>query len=216
VGPKYGLDSLNGPAADLAARGWVVWNVEYRRLGLGGGYPETLADAASAIGYLAALEGAGTERVVAIGHSAGGHLAAWAGGRATSAAHARRTVPAVGLSGVISLAGVLDLSAAARGKIGNGAAIDFMDGGPDERAEQYLAADPLLQVPIPVIVRCVHSRSDDRVPFAQSVTYTEAATAAGQNAQLVEVEGSHFSIADTSSTAWPHVLSAVEELTDAA
>jgi hypothetical protein len=48
------------------------------------------------------------------------------------------------------------------------------------------------------------------------VTYTEAATAAGQNAQLVEVEGSHFSIADTSSTAWPHVLSAVEELTDAA
>jgi hypothetical protein len=48
------------------------------------------------------------------------------------------------------------------------------------------------------------------------VTYTEAATAVGQNAQLVEVEGSHFSIADTSSTALPQVLSAVEELMGAA
>lgn len=215
-GPEYGLDNLDGAAADLAARGWVVWNVEYRRLGLGGGYPETLADAATAIDYLAALEDVGTERVVAIGHSAGGHLAAWAAGRPSSPAGTPSAAPAVALAGVVSLAGVLDLSAAAREKIGNGAAIDFMDGAPDERPERYLAADPLLQVPIPAIVRCVHSRSDDRVPFAQSVTYTEAATAVGQNAQLMEVEGSHFSIARPSSTAWPKVLSAVEELMGAA
>ena len=118
---------------------------------------------------------------------------------------------------MISLAGVLDLSAAAREKIGNGAAIDFMGGGPDERRGTVRwRPTRSSQVPIPAIVRCVHARADDRVPFAESVTYAEAATAAGQDAQLVEVEGSHFSIADTSSPAWPHVLSAVEELTDAA
>jgi acetyl esterase/lipase len=211
-GPKYGADNLDGAAADLAQRGWVVWNVEYRRLGLGGGYPQTLADAAAAIDYLATLEDAGTERVVAIGHSAGGHLAVWAAGRAKLPAGAPGAAPMVELAGVISLAGVLDLSAAARAKIGNGAATDLMGGGPDECAERYAIADPLLQVPIPAVVRCVHSRSDDRVPFAQSVTYTQAATAVGQDAQLKEVEGTHFSIADPSSTAWPSVLKAVEEL----
>jgi acetyl esterase/lipase len=212
-GPKYGADSLDGAAADLATRGWAVWNVEYRRLTLGGGYPETLADAAAAIDHLATLEGVGTERVVAIGHSAGGHLAVWAAGRTKLPADAPGAAPVVELAGAISLAGVLDLSAAAREKIGKGAAIDLMGGGPDEYAERYAVADPLLQVPIPAIVRCVHSRSDDRVPFASSVAYAAAASAAGQDAQLLEVAGSHFSIADTSSAAWPTVRTAIEELT---
>ena len=212
-GPKYGADNLDGAAADLAQRGWAVWNVEYRRLGLGGGYPETLADAASAIDYLATLEDAGTERVVAVGHSAGGHLAVWAAGRIRRPAGTPGASPVVELAGAVSLAGVLDLSAAARGKIGNGAAIDLMGGGPDERAERYAVADPLLQVPIAAAIRCVHSRSDDRVPFEQSVTYTEAATALGQDARVAEVEGTHFSIADPASTAWPSVLTAIEELT---
>jgi acetyl esterase/lipase len=211
-GPKYGADNLDRAAADLAGRGWVVWNVEYRRLGLGGGYPETLADAAAAIDYLAALEGVSTKRVVAVGHSAGGHLAVCAAGRAKLPAGSPGAAPAVELTGAVSLAGVLDLSSAAREKIGNGAALDLIGGGPGEYGERYAVADPLLQVPIPATVRCVHSRSDDRVPFAQSVTYTQAATAVGQDAQLKEVEGTHFSIADPSSTAWPSFLKAVEEL----
>jgi acetyl esterase/lipase len=212
-GPKYGADSLDGAAADLSTRGWAVWNVEYRRLTLGGGYPETLTDAAAAIDYLATLEGAGTERVVAVGHSAGGHLAVWSAGRTKLPAGAPGGGPVVKLAGAISLAGVLDLSAAAREKVGNGAAIDLMGGGPDEYADRYALADPALQVPIPAIVRCVHSRSDDRVPFAASVAYAQAASAVGQDALLLEVEGSHFSIADTSSAAWPTVVTAVEELT---
>ena len=117
-GPKYGADNLDGAAADLAGRGWTVWNAEYRRLGLGGGYPQTLADAASAIDYLAALGGVGTERVIAVGHSAGGHLAVWAAGRAKLPAGAPGAAPVVEIAGAVSLAGVLDLSTAARGKSG--------------------------------------------------------------------------------------------------
>jgi acetyl esterase/lipase len=213
-GPKYGADNLDAAAADLAERGWVVWNVEYRRLGLRGGYPATLADAATAIDYLATLEDVDTERVMAIGHSAGGHLAAWAAGRSKLSADAPGAGPVVELAGVISLAGVLDLATAAREKIGNGAAIDLMGGGPDECPERYAVADPLGQVPIPAAVRCVHARADDRVPFTESVTYVEAATAAGQDAQLLEVDGDHFSIADVSSAAWPTVVKALEELMD--
>jgi acetyl esterase/lipase len=211
-GPKYGADNLDGVAARLAEQGWVVWNVEYRRLGLGGGYPETLVDTSTAIDYLATLGDVDTERVVAIGHSAGGHLAAWAAGRSKLVVGSPGAGPVVEVVGVISLAGVLDLGASAREKIGNGAAIDFMGGGPDECPEQYAVADPLWQVPIPAVVRCVHARADDRVPFAQSVTYVEVATAAGQDARLLEVDGGHFSIADISASSWPTVLKALEEL----
>lgn len=79
--PARPADNPDGIAADLAARGWTAWNIEYRRLGLGG-YPSTLQDAAAAIDHLATLADAGTEPVVAIGHGAGGHLATWAAGRA--------------------------------------------------------------------------------------------------------------------------------------
>ena len=62
-GPKYGADNLDPAASDLAERGWVTWNIEYRRLGLGGGYPSTLEDTAAAIDYLATLEAVSTGRV---------------------------------------------------------------------------------------------------------------------------------------------------------
>ena len=57
-----------------------MWNLEYRRVGSGGGWPATFDDVAAGIDLLADLD-VDTTRVVAIGHSAGGHLAVWAGGR---------------------------------------------------------------------------------------------------------------------------------------
>jgi acetyl esterase/lipase len=89
---RYGLDLERDLAADLVARGWTVWNVEYRRLGDGGGWPETGDDVVTAIAALPV----DARRVVAIGHSAGGHLATWA------AAHVR-------LDAVVAQAGALDL-----------------------------------------------------------------------------------------------------------
>ena len=215
-GPRFGADNLDAVAADLAGRGWVAWNIEYRRLGLGGGYPSTLKDAAAAIDHLATLADVDTERVVAIGHSAGGHLASWAAGRTKLPGGAPGAEPVIQIAGVISLAGVLDLGAAAREKIGNGAAIELMGGGPDELPERYAVADPLSQVPIPAAVCCVHARADDRVPFAQSVTYVDAAQAAGQDARLLEIGGDHFSVADASAPTWPAVIKGLEELMGAA
>ena len=91
-----------------------------------------------------------------------------------------------------------------------------MGGTPSQYPDRYAVADPLSQVPIPAAVRCVHARADDRVPFAQSVTYVTAAQAAGQDAQLLEVEGDHFSVADTAAPTWPTVIKALEELMAAA
>ena len=211
-GPRFGADNLDKVAADLAGRGWVTWNIEYRGLGLGGGYPSTLDDAAAAIDRLATLADANTERVAAIGHSAGGHLAAWAAGRTKLPPGAPGAAPVIEIAGMISLAGVLDLHAAARQKIGNGAVIELMGGDPGELPERYAAADPLSQVPIPAAVRCVHAQADDRVPYAQSVTYVASARAAGQDARLLEVNGDHFSVADTTAPTWPAIIAELEEL----
>ena len=104
------------------------------------------------------------------------------------------------------------MAAAARDGSGNGAAIDFMGASPDQRPEWYAVADPLAQVPIPAIVRCVHARADDEVPFSESVSYVADANAAGQDASLIEAKGDHYSVADASSADWPTVIKTLEEL----
>ena len=78
---RYGLKLMTGLAKDLAARGYAAWNIEYRRVGdPGGGWPGTLLDVALATDYLRKLAitySLNLQKVVAIGHSAGGHLALW-------------------------------------------------------------------------------------------------------------------------------------------
>src|SRR5699024_6112640 len=85
-------------ASDLAGRGWATWNLEYRRVGDGGGWPATFVDVLAGIDAVAGPAGAyriDVSATVLIGHSAGGQLAVWAAGR-------RLRVP---LAGVVSQAG---------------------------------------------------------------------------------------------------------------
>lgn len=227
---RFGLEVIEDVARDLTSRGWVVWNVEYRRVGNGGGWPETLLDVAAAIDHLAVVNverPVDLSRVVAVGHSAGGHLAAWAAGRHTEGRDPSGAVgwgedldvavpgrnPVVEITGVISLAGVLDLATAAEEGIGNDAARSFMGGDRTRRPARYAATDPLAQVPIKAPVVAVHGRGDFNVPFEQSVAYVERARAAGQQASLVEIEGDHLAVIDVASAAWPKVLDALAGLT---
>ena len=66
----YAADLMDPLCADLAARGYEAWNVEYRRIGADGGWPMTFDD------VRAAVTGA-EEPFVTLGHSAGGQLALW-------------------------------------------------------------------------------------------------------------------------------------------
>jgi acetyl esterase/lipase len=225
---RYDL-SLGQPlAADLARRGYAAWNLEYRRALAGGGWPGTFEDVAAGIDLLATLP-VDTARVVAIGHSAGGHLAAWAAGRGKlppgapgapgapaaageSPADGARGAAFVPVTGVISQAGVLALADCARERVGNTAALDLMGGGPDELPEQYALADPIAAVPVPAPVLCLHSRGDTNVPYSYSERYVAAATAAGGTASLVELSGDHFTLIDPASPDWATVLAALPGL----
>ncbi|WP_210649402.1 alpha/beta hydrolase [Nocardioides sp. SYSU D00065] len=199
---QYGAD-LGAPLAeDLAARGWTAANVEYRRVGIGGGFPQTLDDVHAAIGA-AAARAAGP--VVTLGHSAGGHLATWAAARGRF----ERWAGGPSVTHVVSQAGVLDLRAAVREDLGSGAAAAFL-GDADEAA--YDLADPLAQAPLDVPVWAVHARDDDTVPFEQAATYVDVATAAGGQVTLVEVSGGHFAVIDPASAAWAACVEVLDSI----
>lgn len=208
---RYDL-SLGRPlAADLAAHGYTCWNIEYRRVGNGGGWPATLADVAAAIDRLTDLD-VDTSRVAAVGHSAGGQLAVWAAGREALPAGAPGAAPVVRLAGVVSQAGVLDLAAAHRDGVGGTAVVDLLGARPDEQPERYAIADPTRHLPIAAPVLCVHAGDDDTVPFAQSTAYVEAARAAGGQAAVHEVAGDHFTVIDPTSQAWALTREALPDL----
>jgi len=195
--------SLGAPLArDLAARGWTAWNVEYRRVGNGGGWPATFDDVSAAIDQLAALD-VDTSRVVAVGHSAGGHLATWV---------AARDNPRVRVTGVVAQAGVLDLRTAARDRVGGLAVRNLLGGLPDELPERYAAADPMQQLPLDVPVVCVHAPADDEVPYAMSEAYVAAATTAGADARMVRASGDHYTLIDPASPDWHLAVTAIATL----
>jgi acetyl esterase/lipase len=211
---QYDL-SLGRPlAADLVARGYTVWNLEYRRVGDGGGWPSTLQDVADGIDHLATLgaEGVDTSRVVAVGHSAGGQLAVWAAGRSGLPSDAPGAGPKVQLTSVVSQAGVVDLAVAANTGVGGSAESDLLGGSPAQVPQRYKIADPIERLPISAPVLCVHSKGDQNVPFAQSTAYVAAATKAGDPAALHEVSGDHFTLIDPTSEAWAVVVDALPSL----
>jgi acetyl esterase/lipase len=205
----YDLDLGRPLARDLAARGFTVWNLEYRRVRAGGGWPTTLEDVAAGIDHLAELD-VDTSAVVAVGHSAGGHLAVWAGGRRGLPAGAPGAAPRVALTGVVSQAGVLDLGNGALTHVGNRAITDLLGGLPAEVPQRYALADPMQAVPLDVPVVCLHSRRDEEVPFAQSAAYVAAARNAGAEARLVETGGDHFTMIDVAHADWGLARSFVE------
>src|SRR4051794_19464762 len=202
---QYSLDISEGLARDLAGRGWAAWNVEYRRVGesSGGGYPATLEDVAAAIDFLPTLDAPlDLERVVAIGHSAGGQLALWA---------AVRPDAAVPLAGVVVQAGVTDLRAAERDPDGEEAIARFVGGYAADVPERYADASPIERVPIGVPQLLVHGTEDVRVPVDMSRRYAEAAGAAGDDVTFAVRPGEdHFVHLDPGGGAWADVVGWLE------
>lgn len=134
------------------------------------------------------------ERVL-IGHSAGGHLVAYAA--ATS------QVPVVG---AVSLAGVLDLRLAVSLDLGRGAVGLMMRG---EDTDQLAAADPA-QLPLGVPLVAVHGTLDDEVPIEVSASYVRAV---GPPARQVTLDGlDHYDLIDPASPAFDTIVTELDQL----
>jgi len=193
---QYGRKLMRPLCADLAGRGWAAFNVEYRRLGRlsGGGFPRTLDDVAAAVDHLADLRRLDLARVVAIGHSAGGHLAAWL---------ATREDARVSVTGVVSQAGVVDLRLASQLGLSRGVVHRFIGSTPAAAPERYAAASPAERLPLGVPLLLTHGGRDEIVPPVMSERFAAAALACGDRVDLViEPEEDHFGHLDPDNPLW--------------
>jgi acetyl esterase/lipase len=196
---------MRGLAGDLLRRGFAVWNIEYRRLGEGGGWPATFADVAAAIDLIASVqEPLDPGRVSVVGHSAGGHLALWAAVRDRLPAGAPGWDPAIAPRRTVAQAPVCDLAGAYR--LWRGAVVgELMGGGPDEVPERYAVADPIALPPPTMPTLLVHGTADRIVSVKLSRGYLERAVRAGGEVELVELEGdagAHRRHVDPRGPAW--------------
>ena len=165
---QYGRKLMHPLCHDLVGRGWAAWNLEYRRLGRqsGGGWPATFDDLGAGIDHLRVLQAPlDLTRVITIGHSAGGHLAALA---------ATRDGPSVQVTGVVSQAGVLDLERAWDWRLSNGVVRRLLGGTPEQHPERYAAASPAARLPLGVPALLTHGGKDDTVPPAMSEAFHRA------------------------------------------
>jgi acetyl esterase/lipase len=186
-------DIMDRAAADLRAHGIAVWNIEYRGIDRpGGGYPGTFRDVAAAADLLG-REGARyrlkTDRIIVVGHSAGGHLALWLAARpaitASSSLHAKAPLP---IAAAVSLGGLPDLEAASAppgDSCGAASVVELVDA--DHRRDPFADTSParLPQPAIPIML--INGGGDGIASPAVAAAY--AGRVGGANVRLIAPEG---------------------------
>ncbi|WP_029623040.1 alpha/beta hydrolase family protein [Sphingomonas echinoides] len=201
---------MNWIADDLRKSGIAVWNIEYRGVDRpGGGYPGTFLDAGAAADALtanAARFHLDTTHVVAVGHSAGGHLALWLAGRSRlpkdSPLHSAHPIT---IRHVISLGGLPDLEATAASP-DNGCGTEIVAqlvGKPGTRADVYADTSVPRLLPLGVAQDLVNGRADAIIPLRLGTAYVDQARAKGDRAALHIVERTgHVELIAPETAAW--------------
>lgn len=224
----WNLDIIEPVAKDLASRGIATWNIEFRRVGdEGGGWPGTFIDVANAADYLQQIAEENhldLSRIIAIGHSAGGHLALWLAGRKKLPENSvlTTTVQPLLLKGSISLAGVNDLALMDEvhrlrlsefGISNNYPVSDLVGGSPKEVPERYEQTSPIQLLPLQVPQVLIHGSLDISVPIGISYNYKRAADASGDQVKMVDIPSAeHFKVIDPNSEEWSYILTEVTNL----
>ncbi|MFN0085118.1 MAG: alpha/beta hydrolase family protein, partial [Blastocatellia bacterium] len=213
---QYGMEYMGHMAADLAGAGIATWSIEYRRIGNeGGGWPGTFEDAGRAADHLRELAKTwplDLTRVVATGHSAGGHLALWLGARRNlPKASALYTANPLPLRGIVPLAGISDLRRT--GTACDREVAQLMGGSAEEKASIYNLGSPIEMLPLRIPQVIVQGDSDAIIPMAMAREYVEAARKKGDPVKLRLIEkAGHFEVVDPQSSAWPVIREAIQAM----
>lgn len=204
-----GAGVFQGLARELSSRGMAVYNIEYRRMGSGGGWPTTFDDVAGAMDYVAevALQypQLAIDDALVVGHSAGAQLAVWASTRQDLRGDEVGSRPRFRPTRVISLAGPLDMVYAA--DHGDKRIVAVLGGRPAEVPQRYASVDPIQNLDPSVPVIAVHGTLDTVVAPANSQRYVAALKKRGGRASVELLPGeNHTSIVSTRSPSFRRVL----------
>ncbi|MBO1267935.1 alpha/beta hydrolase [Arthrobacter cavernae] len=188
---RFDLSLMDLLVADALGRGMAVANVEYRRMGNGGGWPTTGRDVEEAMTLVREhwREWNGVVPFISVGHSVGGQLA---------------LLNSAAADAVVALAPVTDVSRTDDERLGEDAAVAFMGARAAELPSEYAAASPVRQLPLGRPVLVVHGDVDSRVPVDHSRGFVGMARAAGDVVEYREVPGlDHVTAIDPSASHWP-------------
>ncbi|MBD0863896.1 alpha/beta hydrolase [Gordonia sp. zg691] len=213
---RAGAEQFDEMARDLADRGLAVYNVEYRRLGTGGGWPITFHDVARALDHVPTMAETYPQLRIddelVMGHSAGAQLAVWGGTRHRLTDDEVGSRPAFVPSRVVSISGPLDMRYAV--EHGNKRVITRILGGtPRQVPERYDSVDPIrnLDPALPVIL--FHGLADTVVDPNNSRRYARALDADGGSAELHLLDGeTHTSLVHRQSPAYTRILDRLTEI----
>ena len=216
---QYDLAYMGNMSAALAQQGIATWSIEYRRVGdPGGGWPGTFQDVAAAADHLRELASRfplDLTRVVAVGHSAGAHLALWLAARHKLPKSSELySADPIALRGVVSLAGIPDRAAAGADTGCVDMGYQLMGGQPRQLAVRYQQGSPAELLPLSVKQLLIHGEQDKLVPFKLSVDYELRAKKSGDDVKLIAIPNAgHFELVVPTTTAWKTVQNAVSSLT---
>jgi len=209
-----GVALTNPMAEELAENGFAVWNIEYRRLGHdGGGYPGTFLDVANAADHLqniAADYDLDLERVIAAGHSAGGHLATWLAARENispeSPLYAEQPLK---IDRVISLAGINDLENYAdygASPCGHQTVEQLVD--IENRPKPFADTSPSELLPFHAEHIEIVAAFDAPVPPFLGRNFVKQADEKGAQTELIlQPEAGHYEMTAPGTDEWQQVLS---------
>ena len=209
-------DIMDWIADDLRSRGIAVWNVEYRGVDVpGGGYPGTFQDVAAgadALRDVAAKHHLPIDRVVAVGHSAGGHLILWLTARgavpATSALHADNPLA---IRAAVSLGGLPDLEAASAppgNTCGTEAVEKLVGAASPQRPDPYADTSPA-RLPQPAMPITLVNGGEDRIaPPAFAEAY--ALRVGSKPKRILVAEVGHVELIAPETPAWKQAVGAIE------
>ena len=213
---KYDLNPLGSLVASLAADGFAVWNIEYRRHGNGGDFPQMFLDVGSAADHLRQIANAhnlNLDQVISMGHSAGGHLALWLAARHRIEGSSPLFVEApVAVHAVLALAPVGDIALLASTVVDGNALLTVMGGRPADAPDNYRNGSPseLLPTGKP---QTIIVGSEDRDILANSRAYVDAAKEAGDAPRLTVLpDVGHFEVVSTQAPAWAAAKRALLQL----
>ncbi|HEY0413705.1 MAG TPA: alpha/beta hydrolase [Allosphingosinicella sp.] len=205
---------MNWIADDLRKRGIAVWNIDYRGVDrAGGGYPGTFLDAAAAADALmahAAEYRLDISRLVAVGHSAGGHLALWlAGRRNLPAGSPLRAGTPIAIRKVVSLGGLPDLEEAARPP-GSGCGTDVI--GQISGGGKWAETSVPRLAPLGVRQVLVNGLQDRIIPAHYAGDYAAAMRARGDKVEVRMIERTgHVELIAPESAAWAMAVGEIED-----